>query len=123
MSNDNQIETYQSLAVVADHLHRKGQHRTGKSDIAWFVGKRTTWDAQNPIRVVPHEDGGYQVAVVIDGRYCDADDAQRAANLQRHLLNLVWLDQFSGPEAERMRDEEVERYSNWRVGPDDETGR
>ena len=118
-----ETETYPGvMSGLADRLNNMAP--TNMSPTDWFNYRRTTWDARNPVRVVPSGHGSFQVAVVIDGRYPDVEDAQRAANYHRHALNLMWLELYErrtgDPQAKVLADEEAERYAKWRVGPDED---
>lgn len=116
-------DTYPPLAGLADALNKAARTMPeGSAD--HFVARRGTWDARNPIRVIPREGGGFDVVLVLAHGGHDLEDAQRHANLMRHYLRLAEIDVACRLEGnpERwagLREEEIDQYSAWRVVPEE----
>lgn len=117
-------DTYPPLAGLADALNKAARTMPeGTAD--HFVARRATWDAHNPIRVMPREGGGYDVVLVVAHGGFDLEEAQRHANLMRHYLRLAEIDvatRMAGhPERwAGLMEEEADQYNDWRLLPTDD---
>ncbi|OAH41631.1 hypothetical protein AYJ66_06465 [Dietzia cinnamea] len=120
-------DTYPPRVGLARALNKASEDMTpGTAD--HFLARRTTWDAQNPIRVIPREGGGYDVVLVLAHGGYDLEDAQRHANLMRHYLQLAHMDlglRTAGARrdcARSLLEQESDQYNTWRLQPaDDDT--
>ncbi|MCT1639737.1 hypothetical protein [Dietzia cinnamea] len=115
-------ETYPPLAGLADALNKASRNLPeGTAD--HFVARRATWDAQNPVRVIPREGGGFDVVLVVAHGGFDLEEAQRHANLMRHYLRLAEIDVATRLDVKHpekwagLMEEESDHYNAWRTLP------
>lgn len=118
-------EAYPPLAGLADALN-KASRAIAEGTADHFVARRATWDAHNPIRVIPREGGGYDVVLVVAHGGFDVEEAQRHANLMRHYLRLAEIDVATRLDAKHpekwagLMEEEGDQYNAWRILPADD---